>query len=83
LRAGSYEAAAPTTVFRAGGVQRKAAPNRFQTLIELAVERRLIAGLSAKAQITVRRWLSKIATDLQEKPGSAASRLLPRHHQRR
>ena len=52
---------------------------RGETLLDkcqrhaLAVERRLIAGLSAKAQITVRRWLSKIATDLQEKPGSAAS----------
>jgi DNA-binding MarR family transcriptional regulator len=31
-----------------------------------ALERRLTAGLSAKAQTTVRRWLSKIATDLQE-----------------
>jgi DNA-binding MarR family transcriptional regulator len=32
-----------------------------------AVDRRLAAGLSAKAQTTVRRWLSKIATDLQQK----------------
>jgi DNA-binding MarR family transcriptional regulator len=31
-----------------------------------ALERRLTAGLSAKAQTTVRRWLSKIATDLQQ-----------------
>ena len=31
-----------------------------------ALERRLSAGLSAKAQTTVRRWLSKIATDLQQ-----------------
>jgi DNA-binding MarR family transcriptional regulator len=31
-----------------------------------ALERRLAAGLSAKGLITVRRWLSKIATDLQE-----------------
>ena len=31
-----------------------------------ALERRLTAGLSAKAQAAVRRWLSKIATDLQE-----------------
>ena len=31
-----------------------------------AVERRLAAGLSAKSQVTVRRWLSKIATDLQD-----------------
>jgi DNA-binding MarR family transcriptional regulator len=30
----------------------------------LALERRLTAGLSAKAEITVRRWLSKIAMDL-------------------
>ena len=28
-----YEAAAPTAGFRAGGVQRNAAPNLFQTLI--------------------------------------------------
>jgi DNA-binding MarR family transcriptional regulator len=31
-----------------------------------ALERRLIAGLGAKAQATVRRWLSKIAADLQQ-----------------
>ena len=31
-----------------------------------ALERRLIAGLSASAQATVRRWLSKIAADLQQ-----------------
>jgi DNA-binding MarR family transcriptional regulator len=31
-----------------------------------ALERRLTTGLSAKAQVTVRRWLSKIATDLQD-----------------
>ena len=31
-----------------------------------AVDRRLAAGLSAQAQVTVRRWLSKIATDLQD-----------------
>jgi DNA-binding MarR family transcriptional regulator len=31
-----------------------------------AVERRLAAGLSAQARATVRRWLSKIATDLQD-----------------
>jgi DNA-binding MarR family transcriptional regulator len=30
------------------------------------LERRLMAGLSAKAQAIVRRWLSKIATDLQD-----------------
>ena len=32
----------------------------------LALERRLSAGLSAKSQAIVRRWLSKIATDMQE-----------------
>ena len=32
----------------------------------LALERRLAAGLSAKSQAAVRRWLSKIATDLQQ-----------------
>ena len=31
-----------------------------------ALDRRLAAGLSAKAQVAVRRWLSKIATDLQQ-----------------
>jgi DNA-binding MarR family transcriptional regulator len=31
-----------------------------------ALERRLMAGLSTKAQVTVRRWLSKIAADLQQ-----------------
>jgi DNA-binding MarR family transcriptional regulator len=29
-----------------------------------AVERRLAAGLSAKAQTTIRRWLARIAADL-------------------
>jgi DNA-binding MarR family transcriptional regulator len=32
----------------------------------MALERGLMAGLSAKAQATVRRWLSKIAADLQQ-----------------
>lgn len=32
----------------------------------LALERRLAAGLNAKSQAMVRRWLAKIATDLQE-----------------
>jgi DNA-binding MarR family transcriptional regulator len=32
----------------------------------LALERRLAAGLNAKSQVIVRRWLSKIAIDLQE-----------------
>ena len=31
-----------------------------------AVERRLVAGLGAKAQATIRRWLSKIAADLAQ-----------------
>jgi DNA-binding MarR family transcriptional regulator len=31
-----------------------------------AVERRLAAGLSAKSQATVRRWLARIAADLQQ-----------------
>ena len=30
-----------------------------------AVERRLVAGLSAKAQVTVRRWLAGVALDFQ------------------
>lgn len=32
----------------------------------LALERRLAAGLSAQAQSTVRRWLARVAADLQE-----------------
>jgi DNA-binding MarR family transcriptional regulator len=32
----------------------------------LALERRLAAGLSAQAQATVRRWLARVAADLQE-----------------
>jgi DNA-binding MarR family transcriptional regulator len=32
----------------------------------MALERRLTAGLGAKTQSAVRRWLSKIATDLQQ-----------------
>ena len=32
----------------------------------MALERRLAAGLSPQAQATVRRWLARIATDLQE-----------------
>jgi len=45
---------------------------RGQTLLEKcrrhakALERRLMAGLSAKGQATVRRWLSKIAAELQQ-----------------
>ncbi len=33
-----YEAAAPTAGFRAGGVQRKAAPNLFQMLIDATAD---------------------------------------------
>ena len=32
----------------------------------MALERRLAAGLNAKTGAAVRRWLSKIATDLQQ-----------------
>ena len=32
----------------------------------MALERRLMAGLSAKSQVTVRRWLSRIAAALQQ-----------------
>ncbi len=32
----------------------------------VALERRLLAGLGTKSQVTVRRWLSKIAADLQQ-----------------
>ncbi len=32
----------------------------------VALERRLVAGLGAKPQATIRRWLSKIAADLQQ-----------------
>jgi hypothetical protein len=37
-RTDRHEAATPTAFFRAGGVQRKAAPNLFQTLIEAIAE---------------------------------------------
>ena len=46
--------------------------NRGLTLLDkcrkhaVALERRLAAGLSPQAQATVRRWLARIATDLQE-----------------
>src|SRR5882672_7429356 len=36
-----------------------------------ALERRLVAGLTLEAQVTVRRWLSKIAADLQQDAGSS------------
>jgi len=32
----------------------------------LAVERKLAAGLRRKDEVTIRRWLSKIATDMQQ-----------------
>ena len=32
----------------------------------VALERRLVAGLGPKAHATIRRWLSKIAADLQQ-----------------
>jgi DNA-binding MarR family transcriptional regulator len=35
----------------------------------MALERRLTAGLSATAEITVRRWLSGIAEELQQEDG--------------
>jgi DNA-binding MarR family transcriptional regulator len=35
------------------------------------VERRLVAGLNAKAEATIRRWLSRIASDLHEGDRSA------------
>jgi DNA-binding MarR family transcriptional regulator len=48
------------TLTRRGGAQLNTCRRRVNTL-----ERRLLAGLSAKAQATVRRWLSDIAADLQ------------------
>jgi DNA-binding MarR family transcriptional regulator len=55
-----------------GRVLQWALTRRGRTLLEKcrrhvkALERRLMAGLGAKAQVTVRRWLSKIAADLQQ-----------------
>jgi DNA-binding MarR family transcriptional regulator len=55
-----------------GRVQQWALTRRGRTLLEKcrrhakALERRLSAGLGAKAQLTVRRWLSKIAAELQQ-----------------
>lgn len=49
------------TLTRRGGAQLDQCRRPVQ-----ALERRLIAGLSARAQATVRRWLSKIAADLQQ-----------------
>ena len=36
-----------------------------------ALEQRLMAGLLPREQLTVRRWLSKIAADLQQDAGSS------------
>jgi DNA-binding MarR family transcriptional regulator len=36
----------------------------------IALERRLAAGLTAAEQLAIRRWLSKIAADLQQDAGS-------------
>jgi hypothetical protein len=33
----------------------------------VALERRLAAGLDAKTLAAIRRWLAKIATDLQDR----------------
>jgi DNA-binding MarR family transcriptional regulator len=55
-----------------GRVQQWALTRRGRTLLEKcrphvkALERRLRAGLGTKAQLTVRRWLSKIAAELQQ-----------------
>jgi hypothetical protein len=31
-----------------------------------AIERRMVEGLGAKAEVIIRRWLAKIALDLRE-----------------
>jgi DNA-binding MarR family transcriptional regulator len=55
-----------------GRVQQWTLTRRGRTLLEKcrphvdALERRLMAGFGAKAQVTVHRWLSKIAADLQQ-----------------
>jgi DNA-binding MarR family transcriptional regulator len=49
------------TLTRRGGTLLGQCRRPVQTL-----ERRLIDGLGTKAQATVRRWLSKIAADLQQ-----------------
>jgi DNA-binding MarR family transcriptional regulator len=49
------------TLTRRGGVQLDKCRRRVN-----ALERQLVARLSAKAQATVRRWLSDIAADLQQ-----------------
>ena len=36
-----------------------------------ALERRLMAGVPLREQLTIRRWLSKIAADLQQDAGSS------------
>jgi DNA-binding MarR family transcriptional regulator len=45
-----------------------------------AIERRLVAGLGTKAELTIRRWLSKIAADLHE--GDQAPRTALPHQAR-
>jgi DNA-binding MarR family transcriptional regulator len=49
------------TLTRRGGALLDECRRRVKVL-----ERRLVAGMSAKAQATVRRWLSNIAADLQQ-----------------
>jgi DNA-binding MarR family transcriptional regulator len=49
------------TLTRRGGAQLDKCRRRVN-----ALERRLLSGLGAKAQATVRRWLSDIAADLQQ-----------------
>jgi DNA-binding MarR family transcriptional regulator len=50
------------TLTRRGGTLLGKCQRHVRTL-----ERQLMAGLNAKAQATVRRWLSRIATDLQQR----------------
>ena len=49
------------TLTRRGGILLDQCRRPVRTL-----ERRLMAGLGAKAQVTVRRWLSRIAIELQQ-----------------
>ncbi len=49
------------TLTRRGGTLLDKCRRHVKTL-----ERRLAAGLGAREQVTVRRWLSKIAADLQQ-----------------
>lgn len=52
----------PRSLTRRGGMLLDKCRRRVKAL----ERRRLMAGLSVKAQFTVRRWLSKIAADLQQ-----------------